>query len=140
MSSDLKEYYFSIYRSSAGSGKTYQLALEFISLAIRDPNLFNKILAVTFTNKATKEMKERILDFLIKLSAGKESDVLPVVMKNTGLSGDQVRKNAKIVIGKILHQYSQFSVSTIDAFFQKSEKPIIQCHPYDPLMVGPLSV
>ena len=67
-------------------------------------------------------MKERILDFLIKLSAGKESDVLPVVMKNTGLSGDQVRKNAKIVIGKILHQYSQFSVSTIDAFFQKIVK------------------
>lgn len=113
---------FSIYRSSAGSGKTYRLAIEFISLAIKDPNLFNKILAVTFTNKATKEMKERILDFLIELSIKKESDILSSVQENTGLSADQVSRNAKIVMNKILHQYAQFSVSTIDAFFQKIVK------------------
>jgi ATP-dependent helicase/nuclease subunit A len=57
---------FTIYRSSAGSGKTYQLAMEFVALAVKNPNLFNKILAVTFTNKATREMKERILDFPAK--------------------------------------------------------------------------
>lgn len=113
---------FSIYRSSAGSGKTYQLALEFISLAIQNPGLFNKILAVTFTNKATKEMKERILDFLIKLSLGQDKDLLNKVMEKTSLSEKEIARNAKDVVGKILHQYSQFSISTIDAFFQKIVK------------------
>lgn len=113
---------FSIYRSSAGSGKTYQLALEFVSLAIKDPGLFNKILAVTFTNKATKEMKERILDFLMQLAAGKDCDVFDNVKKSTGLPANEITGNAKNVIGKILHQYSNFSVSTIDAFFQKIVK------------------
>ena len=113
---------FSIYRSSAGSGKTYQLALEFITLAIKNPNLFDKILAVTFTNKATKEMKERILDFLMQLASGRKGEVLKRVVDETGLSEEKVVENAKIVIGNILHQYSSFSVSTIDAFFQKIVK------------------
>ncbi len=113
---------FSIYRSSAGSGKTYQLALEFVSLVIKDPNLFNKILAVTFTNKATKEMKERILSFLLKLANGDDDDFLQQVSEKTELPNETIAKNAQLVVGKILHQYSQFSISTIDAFFQKIVK------------------
>jgi len=109
---------FSIYRSSAGSGKTHQLAIEFIALAINNPNLFNKILAVTFTNKATKEMKERILSFLIKLSKKEDADLLDQVKGMSKLSEDDISSNSQIVIGKILHQYSQFSISTIDSFFQ----------------------
>ncbi len=120
---------FSIYRSSAGSGKTYQLAIEFISLAIKNPNLFNKILAVTFTNKATKEMKERILSFLLKLANPRTSstekedtDLLNQVKQSTNLSEEAISSNSSLVISKILHQYSQFSISTIDAFFQKIVK------------------
>ncbi|MCG8309943.1 MAG: UvrD-helicase domain-containing protein [Cytophagales bacterium] len=112
----------SIYRSSAGSGKTYQLALEFISLAIRDPDLFNRILAVTFTNKATKEMKDRILDFLVKLSSGKGDELLSQVQERTRQSKKEIAENAGTVTRKILHQYTRFSVSTIDAFFQKIVK------------------
>ncbi len=113
---------FSIYRSSAGSGKTYQLAIEFVAMAIKDPSLFNKILAVTFTNKATKEMKERILSFLIKLANIEDEDLLIQVKAITEQQDEDIAENAKIVIGKILHQYSQFSISTIDAFFQKIVK------------------
>ena len=113
---------FSIYRSSAGSGKTHQLAIEFVSMAVKDPGLFNKILAVTFTNKATKEMKERILSFLIKLANSEDAELLEQVKEKIGLSSETVATNAKIVIGKILHQYSQFAISTIDAFFQKIVK------------------
>lgn len=113
---------FSIYRSSAGSGKTYRLATEFVALAIKDPNLFNKILAVTFTNKATKEMKERILSFLLKLANGEDDDLLLQVSEKTKLPNEAIALNAQLVVGKILHQYSQFSISTIDAFFQKIVK------------------
>ena len=59
-----------IYKASAGSGKTYTLSRDFISLVITDPELYKHILAVTFTNKATDEMKNRILDELNNLSAG----------------------------------------------------------------------
>ena len=52
---------FLIYKSSAGSGKTYTLAKNYIKLALKSPFNFKKILAVTFTNKAANEMKERIL-------------------------------------------------------------------------------
>ncbi len=113
---------FAIYRSSAGSGKTHQLALEFVALAINNPNLFNKILAVTFTNKATKEMKERILSFLIKLARKDDDEILTQVKGITNLPDETISTNAQIVLSKILHQYSQFSINTIDAFFQKIVK------------------
>jgi ATP-dependent helicase/nuclease subunit A len=113
---------FTIYRSSAGSGKTYQLAMEFVALAVKNPNLFNKILAVTFTNKATREMKERILDFLQKLVHQADKDLQEQVIIKTGLPAGEIIKNAVLVNEKILHNYSEFSISTIDAFFQKIVK------------------
>ncbi len=113
---------FSIFRSSAGSGKTYQLALEFIALVIKDPNLFNKILAVTFTNKATREMKERILQFLFKLAHKEDQELLELISEKTGLPPEKIAENAVLVNEKILHNYSEFSISTIDAFFQKIVK------------------
>ena len=53
-----------VYKASAGSGKTFTLAVEYISLLIKEPEDYRKILAVTFTNKATQEMKMRILSQL----------------------------------------------------------------------------
>ncbi len=113
---------FQIYRSSAGSGKTYTLALEFIALALEKPHLATRILAVTFTNKATREMKERIIKFLTELAAGKNNALKTQLSQKTGLSEDLIQKNAGSVLKRILHQYSNFNVSTIDAFFQKIVK------------------
>ena len=62
-----------IYRASAGSGKTFTLALEYIKLLIANPESYRKILAVTFTNKATGEMKERILGKLYGVANGLDS-------------------------------------------------------------------
>ena len=121
MNTDLKRN-FKIYRSSAGSGKTYQLALEYISLAIKNPAHFDKILAVTFTNKATKEMKDRILHFLISIAESSDDNLTSQLHLRTGLSEHEIAKNSKILISRILHHYSGFSVSTIDAFFQKVVK------------------
>jgi ATP-dependent helicase/nuclease subunit A len=113
---------FTIYRSSAGSGKTYQLALEYVSLVVSNPNNFNKILAVTFTNKATREMKDRILDFLRVLADRRDDTLQGQIALKTRLRADEVAKNAALVNEKILHNYSEFSISTIDSFFQKIVK------------------
>jgi len=119
LNSDSEKNGFIIYRSSAGSGKTYSLALEFISLCIADPGLYNKILAVTFTNKATREMKERIIGNLGKLSINSEPGLMKDIREKTGYAEDIVMERAAKVLDNILHNYSQLSISTIDAFFQK---------------------
>ena len=67
---------FSIYRSSAGSGKTRTLAKEYLKLALRfRSGYFKHILAVTFTNKSTQEMKDRVLSYLNEFSQGKQNDL-----------------------------------------------------------------
>ena len=67
---------FLIYKSSAGSGKTYTLAKNYIRLSLKSPYHFKKILAVTFTNKAAKEMKERILDMISDIINQKEKELI----------------------------------------------------------------
>ena len=62
-----------VYKASAGSGKTFTLAVEFIKLLIIDPKRYENILAVTFTNKATEEMKHRIVSQLFGISKGLKS-------------------------------------------------------------------
>ena len=79
---------FIVYRSSAGSGKTYALAVNYISLALSrcppERDYYRKILAITFTNKAAKEMKERVLHYLYTLSQLKDVDnILSVISKQT---------------------------------------------------------
>ena len=66
---------FIIYQSSAGSGKTYTLAKNYIRLSLKSKNYFKKILAVTFTNKAAEEMKIRILDMIDSISNGEEKEL-----------------------------------------------------------------
>jgi len=74
---------------------------------------------VTFTNKATAEMKSRILDHLNKLATGESSGYLPGLIKTTKKSEDWIRNEAREILNSILHDFSRFSVSTIDSFFQK---------------------
>ena len=109
---------FVIYRSSAGSGKTYTLTKEYLKLAFRHPDYFKHILAVTFTNKATKEMKMRVLSVLAELANGPHA--LSYELKEaTGLDDEGLKERASQVLSHILHDYSHFSISTIDSFFQR---------------------
>ncbi|MTI33400.1 UvrD-helicase domain-containing protein [Xanthovirga aplysinae] len=110
---------FRIYRSSAGSGKTYTLAKEYLTLALQQPHYFKHILAVTFTNKATQEMKGRIIEYLDEISRGKDTTLTKELMEATQLGKRDLTKRAKKVLSAILHAYSHFTVSTIDSFFQK---------------------
>src|SRR5665811_1346902 len=108
-----------IYSASAGSGKTYKLTAIYLANLFKSRYEYRKILAVTFTNKATAEMKSRILDHLHRLAVGEVSDYLPALVKITGKPEEWVRKEAAEILNSILHDYSRFSVSTIDSFFQK---------------------
>lgn len=112
---------FIIYKSSAGSGKTYTLTLEYLKLALQSCGAFKSILAVTFTNKATQEMKERILNELKRLqyevNPAEKMDRELLVSLNVDEEG--LKRLAKITLTDILHDYGRFSVSTIDSFFQK---------------------
>lgn len=107
-----------VYKASAGSGKTFQLVVEYLRLLLKNPFNYKHILAVTFTNKATNEMKTRILEQLYLLASGQESDYLPI-LKNENESTAIVRKKAKEVLQNILHDYNRFSISTIDSFTQR---------------------
>ncbi|MCF8294525.1 MAG: UvrD-helicase domain-containing protein [Bacteroidales bacterium] len=108
-----------IYRASAGSGKTFHLTREYLRLVIKNPEDFRHILAVTFTNKATEEMKSRILTELHSLSTGKAGNHLDFLCKDLQMAPDEVAKNAGKALNLILFNYSSFSVSTIDKFFQQ---------------------
>lgn len=108
-----------IYRASAGSGKTYTLSGEFIKLLFQDPQSYKAILAVTFTNKATGEMKNRILENLNALATAPNPDFLQDLMECTGKKEAAIRNLAKVLLINILNDFSKFSINTIDSFFQK---------------------
>lgn len=108
-----------IYSASAGSGKTHKLAGIYLERLFKSRFNYRKILAVTFTHKATAEMKGRILEELNKLAAGEKSRYLDDLISSTGREEEDIRKEAKEILYSILHDYSRFSVSTIDSFYQK---------------------
>ena len=91
-----------LYRASAGSGKTFTISQKFIELATTNPRYFKQILAVTFTNKAAEEMKIRIIENLYAANNPKYYKILSY----------------------ILHNYSQFNISTIDSFVQRIIKSV----------------
>jgi len=114
-----------IMKASAGSGKTYRLARKYIALLLKsqDRYAYRHILAVTFTNKATDEMKGRILKELHVLStdpcrSGYRDYFVPDVFSDE----ESLRKKAGAVLSEMLHDYSAFAVSTIDRFFQQTLK------------------
>jgi ATP-dependent helicase/nuclease subunit A len=110
---------FTVCSASAGSGKTYKLTGIYLTGLFKSRYNYRKILAVTFTHKATSEMKSRILDNLNKLSTGENSDYLTELVKSTNKTEEWIRNEAKEILNSILHDFSRFSVSTIDSFFQK---------------------
>lgn len=110
-----------VYRASAGSGKTYTLTQKYISLLFKDPTNYRHTLAVTFTNKATTEMRSRILVTLHNLSdlANDNPEHMSGLMEEFSLSKQQVREKSAELLRLLLHDYSRFSISTIDSFFQQ---------------------
>ena len=112
--------HLTVYKASAGSGKTFRLAVQYITMLIREPENYRHILAVTFTNKATAEMKQRILSQLYGIghnlpgSAGYYNEVKKAVKYNE----QTIRHNALLALDMILQDYGRFRVETIDSFFQ----------------------
>lgn len=115
-----------ILNASAGSGKTYQLAYKYVHDVVEQPALYRHILAVTFTNKATEEMKSRILKEIHKLASGADSSYLEPLCRELKLDAQTVRKRAAEARAKILHDYSRFTVLTIDTFFQRILRAFIK--------------
>ena len=109
-----------VYKASAGSGKTFTLSVEYIKHLIADPKAYRNILAVTFTNKATTEMKERILNQLYGIwIKDRGSDAyLKKIAADLQMEEDAVRTAAGKALHTIIHDYSRFRVETIDSFFQ----------------------
>ena len=109
-----------VYKASAGSGKTFTLATEYIRLIVENPTNYRNILAVTFTNKATEEMKMRILSQLYGIWKGlPESDnYLQVIVEKTDYPPKLIRERAGQGLSNLLHNYNYFRVETIDTFFQ----------------------
>ena len=129
-----------VCKASAGSGKTFTLAVEYIKLLVRNPYAYRNILAVTFTNKATTEMKNRIMSQLYGLAnrLHDSDDYLMAIMKDPVIikwfEGQQtkaeqegrkmrsledvVRKHAALSLSLMIHDFHRFRVETIDSFFQ----------------------
>ncbi|WP_455505401.1 UvrD-helicase domain-containing protein [Coprobacter sp.] len=127
-----------VYRASAGSGKTYKLTLEYLKLLLspvrfeNEPVLpadrnkaFQHILAVTFTNKATEEMKRRIIEKLdILAHRTQESEYLNDLLGKNGITADikELQYRASEILFTLLHDFSGFNISTIDKFFQQTAR------------------
>ncbi|MBQ7422913.1 MAG: UvrD-helicase domain-containing protein, partial [Prevotella sp.] len=109
-----------VYKASAGSGKTFTLAIEYISLLIKDPKSYEHILAVTFTNKATEEMKMRIISQLYGIwkQLPDSKGYLEAIKKKTGKLEHDIIKRSGEALSYLIHNYNYFRVQTIDAFFQ----------------------
>ncbi len=109
-----------VFKASAGSGKTFTLATQYIKLLIQNPSCYRTILAVTFTNKATEEMKMRILSQLYGIWKGlpDSEDYLQHISKTTGFKPELIRQRAGEALHLLLHNYNYFRVETIDSFFQ----------------------
>lgn len=131
-----------IYKASAGSGKTFQLALTYIRLLlgngsslapIHHRNRHRSTLAVTFTNKATEEMKQRIISELQALANPQaKSDFRPLLAAHFNASAQQLAQHAQAALNDILFDYGNFAISTIDSFFQR----ILRSFAYEAELAG----
>ena len=113
---------FSVFNASAGSGKTYTLVKEVLKVLLQTPNAQNyqHLLAITFTNKAVAEMKERVLSnlhyFSSSNSCDQPSEMMQSLSEECDLSLDSLHRRSKRVLQSILHNFSALEISTIDGF------------------------
>jgi ATP-dependent exoDNAse (exonuclease V) beta subunit len=110
---------FTIIKASAGSGKTFQLVLHYLSYALRfeNPGYYKHILAITFTTAAAAEMKHRVLSKLREIAEGSDkSDMTSQLEKKLGISNHILRQRAAAAYTDMLHHYSKLSILTIDSF------------------------
>ena len=112
---------FQVYNASAGSGKTFTLVKEYLKVLLQSEDVFRfqKILAVTFTNKAAGEMKERVLENLHDFSEGKENDLFLQIINEISVDKPTVKVRSKKILNAVLQNYSAFSITTIDSFTHK---------------------
>ena len=116
---------FTLVSASAGSGKTYALALRYVSLLLADgvpANDLSNLLAITFTNNAAAEMRQRILRFLKLLCLDNDNELLRTVTRLTGLTALEVRRRAGAAVTQVLERFSDFQVKTIDSFLARMVK------------------
>ena len=120
---------FQVYNASAGSGKTFTLVKEYLKVLLTSDNifLFQTILAVTFTNKAAGEMKERVLSSLEDFATGKENHLFNIIATEMEVDIPIIQKRSKNILDAILQNYAAFSITTIDSFTHK----IIKNFAYD---------
>ncbi|MDP2687924.1 MAG: UvrD-helicase domain-containing protein [Aequorivita sp.] len=113
---------FSIYNAAAGSGKTFTLVKEYLKqiLSSKNEDYFKHILAITFTNKAVAEMKQRIVETLVAFSEEKSvAEPLPmmlIIAEETGKDLPEIQIQSRKILKNLLHNYAAFSVETIDRF------------------------
>lgn len=119
-----------VLRSSAGAGKTHALVKHYLRacLCSTDPGAYRRVLALTFTNKAAGEMKERVLGYLEGLANGNTTDgrladVRADLLQRTGLTAEALSARASAMHHHMLHHWSQLAISTIDAFTRRITRP-----------------
>ena len=116
---------FKVYQASAGAGKTFTLIKDYLKLCLTDKgavNNFRNILAITFTNAAANDMKAKIVKTLHEIIDSETVDpksMEAILMEELGISDADLKRNAQSLMTRIMHDYSSFCVSTIDAFVQK---------------------
>lgn len=114
---------FNVCRASAGTGKTFTLAAYYVGLLLSGVS-YRNILAVTFTNKATDEMKSRILSYLYAIAEDDSSQqaffekAKSFMISKSQSSDEELRKRAKECFRQMLSDYDNVCVSTIDSFLQ----------------------
>lgn len=111
-----------VYRASAGSGKTFNLVLQYLLLSLNRPYEFKNILAITFTNKATEEFKRKLFKFLNDIANDSDDantkSMIGELVKN-GLKEKTIKQNSRLLLSLMLHNFSDISIMTIDAFLSR---------------------
>jgi ATP-dependent helicase/nuclease subunit A len=115
----LEQANLKIYTASAGSGKTHAIVYEYLNLALENNDEFTKILAVTFTNKVAREMKHRIISTIFNISNSKYDAIAQEILITKNWSQAELTNRARLLFSTIIHNYSKFTICTIDSFLHK---------------------
>ena len=121
---------FTVLHSSAGAGKTHALVKQYLLLAMHEarPEGYAQVLALTFTNKAAVEMRERVLEYLEALALGKahegaRADLRTTLLAELGVDEAALQQRSQAMLAHMLHHWGQVAIGTIDAFTQQVVRP-----------------